>query len=91
MKVNANISMPITYFKEGKSFVAYAPGLDLSSSGKNLAQAEKNIQEAMELFFEEIISRGTLDEVLSNLGWEKTRQKWAPPTFISHNILSVAI
>lgn len=91
MKVRANISLPVTYFKEGKSFVAYAPGLDLSSAGHTLKKAEQNIKEAIELFMEEILSRGTIDEVLSNLGWEKTRQKWTPPTFISHDILSLRV
>lgn len=91
MKIRANISLPITYFKEGKSFVAYTPALDLSSSGDTLKQAEKHIKEAVELFVQETVSLGTLDEVLSNLGWEKVRKQWIPPIFVSQDILSIKV
>jgi len=93
MKIPFQINVPVTYFKEGKSFVAYTPALDLSSAGKSLKEAEKNINEAVSIFVEEIIEHGTTDDVLSSLGWKKISKtkQWVPPVFISHGILPVTV
>lgn len=87
------IDVPVSYFKEGKAFVAYTPALDLSSSGKNLKEAEKNIKEAIIIFMEELISHNTTEEVLSALGWKKVMKtrEWMPPIFVSHGILPVTV
>lgn len=87
------IDVPVSYFKEGKSFVAYTPALDLSSSGKNLKEAENNIKEAIMIFMEELIKRNTTEEVLSALGWKKIvkTKEWMPPIFISHGVLPVTV
>jgi len=93
MKTRMQINMPVSYFKEDKSFVAYTPALDLSSAGKTLKEAEKNIAEAVSIFMEEILRRGTIDEVLSSLGWKKISKtkQWMPPIFVSHGILPVTV
>ena len=93
MKTRMQINMPVCYFKEDKSFVAYTPALDLSSAGKTLKEAEKNIAEAVSIFMEEILRRGTIDEVLSSLGWKKISKtkQWMPPIFVSHGILPVTV
>jgi predicted RNase H-like HicB family nuclease len=39
--------------KEGKWFVSLCPELDIASQGKTADEARKNLQEAVELFFEE--------------------------------------
>lgn len=67
-------------------YVAYTPALDLSTSGKTHKEVQKRFNEIVDIFFEEIIERGTLDEVLAGLGWEKVRREWVPPTVISHTI-----
>lgn len=87
------INIPVSYFKEDKSFVAYTPALDLSSAGKTLKEAEKNIAEAVSIFIEEILEHGTLDEVLSSLGWKKISKtnEWMPPIFVSHGMLPVTV
>jgi hypothetical protein len=63
--------------------VAYSPILDLSTCGKNFEEAKKNFFEAVEIFFEELNSKGTTDEVLGELGWEKEKNVWMPPTLIA--------
>ena len=35
-------NLPVSVLKEGKSFVAYTPALDLSTAGKTLEDAQKN-------------------------------------------------
>jgi predicted RNase H-like HicB family nuclease len=91
--VQINVNVPVTYFKEDKSFVAYTPALDLSSAGKTLKEAQKNITEAVEIFMEEICEHGTTDEVLLSLGWKKVSKtkQWMPPIFVSHGILPVTV
>ena len=51
-------------FKEGKTFVAYAAELDVSSCGATKERAEKNLLEAVRLFLEEAGRMGTLDQIL---------------------------
>ncbi len=93
MKTRMKINVPVSYFKEDKSFVAYTPALDLSSAGKTLKEAEKNIAEAVSIFMEEILKNGTTDEVLSSLGWKKISKtkEWMPPIFVSHDLLPITV
>ena len=70
-KLLANANLLVIFLKEKGRFVAYTPALDLSTSGKTLAQAEQRFMEAAELFFEECHKMGTLNEVLHDLGWKK--------------------
>ncbi|MBI2415607.1 MAG: type II toxin-antitoxin system HicB family antitoxin [Candidatus Kerfeldbacteria bacterium] len=83
--------VPVTFFKENDIFVAYSAVLDLSTSGKTFEQAQSRFEEAAEIFFEETIEHGTLDEVLSNLGWTKVRQQWMPPVEVAHSSQLVSI
>lgn len=49
------MSLPVSVLKEGKRFVAYAPALDLSTSGKTYEEAKERFEEAVTLFFEETV------------------------------------
>lgn len=75
--------LPVSVFKEGKHFVAYTPALDLSTSGKTYQQVMKRFDEVVDIFFEEISKKGTTEEMLLNLGWQKVKKHWSPPTLIS--------
>ena len=77
-------SIPVTFFKEGGTFVAYSPVLDLSTAGKTFEQAQSRLKEAVDIFFEEIIEHGTLNTVLASLGWSKIRRQWMPPIELAH-------
>jgi predicted RNase H-like HicB family nuclease len=64
-------------FKEGFSFVAYAPELDLSSCGDSEEKAAQNLKEVVRLFLEECEKIGTLKRVLgehSGTGHAETRR-----------------
>ena len=80
------IKLRVSIFKEGKTFVAYTPALDLSTCGKTYAEVERRFSEAVELFFEELLKKGTLSNVLSDLGWNRERNKWQPPTIVAHKM-----
>ena len=55
-------------FKEGDSFIAYSPTLDLSTSGNSFEQARSRFKETANIFFEEVSKKGTLKTTLKNLG-----------------------
>ena len=54
------LNLPVSFIKEANQFVAYTPALDLSTSGRTLKEAKSNFSEAVEIFFNEITSAGTL-------------------------------
>ncbi len=82
-RTSLQIQLQITILKEGKRFVAYAPALDLATSGKTLEEAKRRFGEAAELFFDELARKDTFEEALGELGWQKVRKEWKPPLVIS--------
>ena len=77
------MKLPVTIFKEGGQFVAYTPALDISTAGKDAADAEKKFIELVSIFLEETVTAGTTAEVLTDLGWQKQQETWIPPTIAS--------
>ena len=62
-------------FKEGRSFVAHALELDVSSCGGTKEKALKNLKEAVRLFVEEAEKMGTLKQILEESGFSTTIPK----------------
>lgn len=87
MSVGLNVSI----FKEGKMFVAFAPALDLSTSGKTVEEAQKNFSEAVEIFFEETERKGTTNDALLSLGWEQKDSKVFPPVEVARTVTQVTV
>lgn len=83
-KLQYQLSLPVSILREGDSFVAYSPALDLSTVGKTFEQAKARFEEAVQIFFEEISEKGTLDIVLNELGWQKQNKYFVPPVVVSH-------
>ena len=77
-------NLPITIFKEGKSYIAYSPALDLSTSAFTYEKAQSRFLEATKIFIDELIDMGTLDAVLFGLGWQKVKTNWQPPVVVSN-------
>lgn len=77
--------------KHGKDFVAYSPAIDLSTVGKSEKDAHRMFAEAAGMFFEDIIEAGTVDEVLSDLGWQKIQKKWSPPKMVSSESIGIRV
>ena len=90
-KATFNIKVPLTVFKEGKIFIAYSPVLDLSTSASSFEKVQKRFIEVVNIFIEELIEMGTVDEVLSDLGWRKTAKQWHPPLPVGHDIADVSV
>ena len=70
-------------FKEGRSFVAHALELDVSSCAGSQEKALRNLKEAVRLFLEEAEKMGTLEQILEEAGYSKGKRKVASPKYIS--------
>lgn len=90
-KANLEVKLQVSFLREGERYIAYAPALDLSTSGKSYAQAQKRFDEIAHLFFEELIKKGTLEEVLSDLGWRRVQAQWNPPMVVGQESKSVRV
>src|SRR5712691_8356160 len=70
-------------FKKGRSYVAHALELDVSSCGGTKEKALRNLKEAVRLFLEEGEKMNTLEQILEEAGYGKRRQRIARPNFVS--------
>jgi predicted RNase H-like HicB family nuclease len=77
------ISFTVHIFKEGKTYVAYVPELDLSSCGASDDEARRNIRDAVEGFLDASADMGTLPEILEEAGYERVGETWRAPEFVS--------
>jgi hypothetical protein len=82
MACNIGIKIPVQIIKEDDQFVAYTPALDISTCGTTLEDAKKSFDELVEIFLEETIKMGTLEEVLKEQGWKCIRKQWRPPVIV---------
>jgi len=89
--INFEVALPVTIFREGDAFVAHTPALDLSTCGSTLKETQRNFSDAVNLFIEVCIEKGTLDDVLADMGWTKKDSGWVPPLVVSHESYSVQI
>ena len=85
------MEIPVIVLREADQFVAYSPVLELCTSGESVEDAQKNFEEIVAIFFDEIIEAGTLDEVLSDLNWKKEDDHWMPPEIIAQSTQSVRV
>ncbi|MFP4539973.1 MAG: type II toxin-antitoxin system HicB family antitoxin [Candidatus Paceibacterota bacterium] len=90
-KLQIQTNLPLSVIKEGNRFIAYTPALDLSTSGKTYEEAKKRFNEAVSIFFEEIIDEGNAEEVLSDLGWTKVQKKWSSPLVVSQESQEIKV
>ena len=70
-------------FKEGRTYVAHALELDVSSCGGSKEKALRNLKEAVRLFLEEAEKMGTLGQILEEAGYSERNRKSPVPKFIS--------
>lgn len=84
-------ALPVSILKEGDSFIAYTPALDLSTSGDTFEAAQKNFKEAVNIFFEELAEMGTINDVLEGLGWQKQNNTFTPPVVVATQTESFSI
>ncbi len=86
-----NISFTVHIFKEGDTFVAHAPELDVSSCGSRPEDARRNIQDAVRGFLETAEEMGTLEQILEEAGYTHVGDSWRAPEFVSLDHLTVSL
>jgi predicted RNase H-like HicB family nuclease len=86
-----DFSFDVHIFKEGGTFVAHVPALDVSSCGATDDEARRNIRDAVRSFLEGSAALGTLDEILQEAGYERQGEKWRAPEFVSVDRLTMSI
>jgi predicted RNase H-like HicB family nuclease len=85
------ISFTSQVWKEGKMYVSHAKELDVSSCGRTIKEAKKNLIEAVECFLETACEMGTLEEILEEAGFVKKGKAWKAPDILSMEKTRVAI
>lgn len=78
-------------FKEGRTFVAHTPELDVSSCGGTEQKALMNLKQAVALFLEEAEKMGTLDQILEEAGFLKRRGRLQGPRFVATRRVSLPL
>lgn len=80
------VKLTVNFFREGRKFVAHSPALDISTCGDSFEEAKRNFAEMADIFIDETIEMGTLDNVLKSLGWKKAyrpKPHWKPPVHLA--------
>ncbi len=77
-----NVSFTVHFFREGDTYVAHVPELDVSSCGETQEKARANIQDAVRGFLEAAEGKGTLDEILEEAGYQHIGNEWKAPEFV---------
>jgi predicted RNase H-like HicB family nuclease len=79
-------------FREGPTFVAYCPELDVSSCGKDVDEARQNLRTAARVFLEEAERMGTLEQILEEGGYVLDASgAYTPPTIVLSESMEVQV
>ncbi|NLH49454.1 MAG: type II toxin-antitoxin system HicB family antitoxin [Myxococcales bacterium] len=70
-------------YREGNSWVSICPPLDLSTCGDSFEEALRNTSEAITLWFQSCLRRGTLEKALQELHWIKEDIQNLSPTILN--------
>lgn len=85
-----NFNLPVSLIREREQVVAYTPALDISTVGRNEEEVKTRFAELVNMFFADIVETGSIDQVLSELGWQKISGAWNPP-LVSNEEINVSV
>lgn len=91
LKHMQDFSFDTHIFKEGDTYVAYVPALNLSSCGATDEEARGNIRDAVRGFLAASADMGTLDEILTEAGYQPEGEGWRAPEFVSVDRLTMSL
>ena len=80
--MNYNFSVGLYIFKEGDSYIAYAPTFDLSSYAETSNEAIAAFYEAFQMHIEYCVEQNTLIADLKAHGWSVETQKVKEPSLM---------
>ena len=79
----------VEIFQEGDLFVGLCPELNVSSFGETIEEAKHSLREAVEVFLEECEAMGTIEEVMSEAGFDKEQDTWVSRKPLVEKLLSI--
>ena len=83
--------IPVLFLKEGEVFVCYTPAFDLAASGDTLEEAKASFDVSCKMILQEVVKDGTLETMLQNYGWVKSKAGWSSPKLIGQESKEVRI
>lgn len=88
-----SVEIRVNIVRDHDYFVACSPALDVTTYAKSPQKARERFVEAVHIFLEDTMEKGTLEKVLLGLGWklqQKPTVKYQPPkSRTSHRIAPV--
>jgi hypothetical protein len=95
MKIEIKGSVSVVFIKEGDTFIAHCPVLELSACGNTFDSALKSFNETLQIFFEECTERKTLEKVLESCGWQvqgkSSHRSISPPLYVGQRQVSLSV
>lgn len=85
------VEYTVHIWKEGDQFVAHAIPLDVMSCGGTPDEARSALDEAVRLFLSTSASRGVLEEILREAGYEERGGDWLNPPWVAIERHSTAV
>ncbi len=73
------LTFTVQVFREGRTYVAYNPELDVSSCGDTIERARHNLSDAVKGFLLSARKHGTLAEILEEAGYVLKKKQWYDP------------
>ncbi len=83
-------------YREGQFFVSECDGLPVASQGETESEAIVNLTEAVQLFLDDALAHGDLDEIVRRYGWHVTHElppressdRFVVPVRVPHHVAS---
>jgi len=75
--IKVEVSVPAEVHKKGDWWISSCPVLDVCSQGRTKEEAMSNLEEALALFVDSCVERGTLFDVLREAGFERVSEEAA--------------
>ena len=86
------IDYTVHLWKEGDHYIAHAMPLDVASAGDQPEMARQALDEAVRLFLATAADIGTMDQVLTDAGYERGGDgSWQSPRWIAVEHRAVAV
>ena len=85
------LTFTVQIFKEGKQYVSFNPELEVASCGSTPEEAKRNLRDAITGFLGAADKHGTLDTILEEAGYVRSKKTWRDPYFVTLDRMSVAI
>ena len=86
-----HLGFTVRIFKEGPTFVAHVPEIDVATCGDTEAEARWNILDAVSGFVETAKAAGTLREILEEAGYRLENGHWREPELVGVEHMHVGL